>query len=85
MSRETRKAIEQSTRMPQRSESHASAPTFSRPGIGKREAKLTPPPMKLLWYRNRSAGRVAKPSNSAMLLESVRVALQSSGLKSSLA
>ena len=41
----------------------------------KRGAKLTPSPIP--GYRNGSADAVAKPFDGAILLESVRVALQS--------
>jgi len=81
MSRETRMAIEHSTPMPQRSESGVSGrvakPKGFSLGIGKREAKLTPSPVKLPGYRNGSAGGVAKPFDGVILLESVRVAFES--------
>jgi hypothetical protein len=80
MSRETRIAIEHSTPMPQRSESGVSARYESKVfSLWDREAwaKLTPSPMKLAGYRNGSARGVAKPFDGAILLESVRVALQS--------
>ena len=80
MSRETRMAIEHSTPMPQRFESGVSAryetKVFS-PWDRKRGTKLTPSPMKLPGYWNGSAGGIAKPFDGAILLESVRVALQS--------
>jgi hypothetical protein len=80
MSRETKMAIEHSIPMPQRSESGVSARYETKVfSLWDREAwgELMDSVMKLNEYLNSSAGGVAKPFDGAILLESVRVTLQS--------